>query len=177
MFSCIWNHYPTFACLLTFRSFADSICEKLSQIMEGLATPYDTKLKVIPIFQHMHHDTQKTTQVGLHSTRQRLVGYNPEFYRIVLQTPISSIGALCFQVRELCLKLLPSYPSRGFVLVTLRMLSQLAAKSLIDIPVQVDNKCLSLWNFSAISYWCLSLWFFSPISYWWITSFWSTIEQ
>ena len=45
------------------RSFAESIFGKLSQMIEGLSTPYETKLKLIPIFQHVHHDPVKTSQV------------------------------------------------------------------------------------------------------------------
>ena len=52
----------------------------------------------------------------------------------------ATLPVVCLQVRELFTSLLLSYPSRGFVLVTLRMLSQLAAKSLTDIPSQVTIK-------------------------------------
>ena len=40
-------------------------------------------------------------------------------------------------MRSLCGDLLKRYPSRGFVMITLHTLSQLAAKSLVDIPQQV----------------------------------------
>lgn len=41
-------------------------------------------------------------------------------------------------VRNLCINLLPSYPSQDFVLVTLNTLTQLAATTLVDIPKQVN---------------------------------------
>ena len=85
------------------KSFADGICGKLAQMIDGLATPVDMKLKLIPVFQHMHHDAMTSSRV-----------------------------------RELCTSLLPLYPARKFVLVTLDTMSRLAAKSLIDIPQQVE---------------------------------------
>ncbi|XP_066451137.1 integrator complex subunit 7 isoform X2 [Eleutherodactylus coqui] len=38
------------------RDFAAGICNKIGEMIQGLATPVDLKLKLIPILQHMHHD-------------------------------------------------------------------------------------------------------------------------
>uniref|UniRef100_A0A8C5P0F2 Integrator complex subunit 7 n=1 Tax=Jaculus jaculus TaxID=51337 RepID=A0A8C5P0F2_JACJA len=38
------------------QDFAVGICNKISEMIQGLATPVDLKLKLIPILQHMHHD-------------------------------------------------------------------------------------------------------------------------
>uniref|UniRef100_A0A7N4PIP8 Integrator complex subunit 7 n=1 Tax=Sarcophilus harrisii TaxID=9305 RepID=A0A7N4PIP8_SARHA len=38
------------------KDFAAGICNKISEMIQGLATPVDLKLKLIPILQHMHHD-------------------------------------------------------------------------------------------------------------------------
>lgn len=38
------------------------MCDKISEMIKGLETPLEMKLKLIPIFQHMHHDAQ-TAQV------------------------------------------------------------------------------------------------------------------
>ncbi|XP_071785880.1 integrator complex subunit 7-like [Asterias amurensis] len=84
------------------RTFASGICHKLADLIQGLSTPTEIKLKLIPIFKHMHHDTQSTVFV-----------------------------------RQLCLDLLPSYPAKSFLTVSLRTLSQLAAASLVNIPDQV----------------------------------------
>lgn len=43
------------------------------------------------------------------------------------------------KVRQLSERLLPSYPAQGFVSVTLHTLSQLSARSLIDIPLQASD--------------------------------------
>lgn len=41
-------------------------------------------------------------------------------------------------VRVLCTELLPTYPAKDFVLVILHTLTQLAATTLVDIPVQIN---------------------------------------
>lgn len=38
------------------KDFAGGICNKISEMIQGLAIPVDLKLKLIPILQHMHHD-------------------------------------------------------------------------------------------------------------------------
>ncbi|XP_074662713.1 integrator complex subunit 7-like [Tubulanus polymorphus] len=85
------------------QSFSTSISQKLADMIKGLETPVEMKLKLIPIFQYMYHN--------------------------------SKISA---HVRELCTEMLPSYPSSSFVLVTLHTLSLLAARSLVDIPNQIQ---------------------------------------
>uniref|UniRef100_A0A2I3SKX0 Integrator complex subunit 7 n=1 Tax=Pan troglodytes TaxID=9598 RepID=A0A2I3SKX0_PANTR len=45
-----------FSVLFFQRDFAVGICNKISEMIQGLATPVDLKLKLIPILQHMHHD-------------------------------------------------------------------------------------------------------------------------
>ncbi|KAG7222724.1 hypothetical protein INR49_026333 [Caranx melampygus] len=38
------------------KDFAAGICNKLSEMIQGLDTPVELKLKLIPMLQHMHHD-------------------------------------------------------------------------------------------------------------------------
>ena len=45
------------------KTFAVNMCSKISDMIRGLATPLDMKIKLVPIFQHMHHDAQ-TAQVS-----------------------------------------------------------------------------------------------------------------
>ena len=40
-----------------------SICTKLAELITGLETPVELKLKLIPIFQHMHHDGNTSVKV------------------------------------------------------------------------------------------------------------------
>ncbi|GFS17810.1 integrator complex subunit 7 [Elysia marginata] len=39
------------------KMFASSVCHKIGTMINGLATPAEMKLKLIPILQHMHHDS------------------------------------------------------------------------------------------------------------------------
>ncbi|KAJ7407037.1 hypothetical protein WISP_129359 [Willisornis vidua] len=55
VFSVIHSNDPV-ARAITLRDFAVGICNKISEMIQGLATPVDLKLKLIPILQHMHHD-------------------------------------------------------------------------------------------------------------------------
>ncbi|KAI8497841.1 Integrator complex subunit 7 [Branchiostoma belcheri] len=47
------------------RTFAVGICNKIAEMIQGLATPVEMKLKLIPISQHMHHDAQTAAKVEL----------------------------------------------------------------------------------------------------------------
>ncbi|XP_062857756.1 integrator complex subunit 7 [Trichomycterus rosablanca] len=38
------------------KDFAAGICNKISEMIQGLATPVELKLKLIPMLQYMHHD-------------------------------------------------------------------------------------------------------------------------
>lgn len=49
------------------KDFAAGICNKIGEMIQGLATPVDLKLKLIPTLQHMHHDASLAC-----STRQLL---------------------------------------------------------------------------------------------------------
>lgn len=40
------------------KAFATNMCSKISEMICGLETPLDIKLRLIPIFQHMYHDAQ-----------------------------------------------------------------------------------------------------------------------
>ncbi|XP_044259605.1 integrator complex subunit 7 [Tribolium madens] len=85
------------------KTFAVSMCNKVSDMIQGQSTPASMKLQLIPILQYMHHDTNTAAMV-----------------------------------RTLCIDLLPSYPAKDFVLVTLNTLTQLATATLVDVPSQVN---------------------------------------
>nr|XP_026693429.1 integrator complex subunit 7-like [Ciona intestinalis] len=40
------------------HQFASSICNKIAAMLQGLSTPLEVKLKLIPVLQHMHYDVQ-----------------------------------------------------------------------------------------------------------------------
>lgn len=45
------------------KSFAVSMCSKISNMIQGIATDVVMKLQLIPILKHMHHDTTTATMV------------------------------------------------------------------------------------------------------------------
>lgn len=46
-----------------FRTFAVSMCNKVSYMIQGQATTANMKLQLIPILQYMHHDTATAAMV------------------------------------------------------------------------------------------------------------------
>jgi len=91
------------------KTFASSIFSKLTSMIDGLATPSQMKLKLIRLFQAMHHDNDLSTAV-----RSFLTGSNS-----------SSTSFLA------------ANPSQPFVVVVLDTLTKLATHSVVDIPDQV----------------------------------------
>lgn len=45
------------------KLFASGVCEKIAIMVQGLSTPIEMKLKLIPILQQMHHDIGMASQV------------------------------------------------------------------------------------------------------------------
>eukprot|EP00731_Ephydatia_muelleri_P027688 Em0019g561a len=45
------------------KLFASGVCEKIAIMVQGLSTPMEMKLKLIPILQQMHHDIGMVSQV------------------------------------------------------------------------------------------------------------------
>ncbi|XP_037084769.1 integrator complex subunit 7-like [Pollicipes pollicipes] len=45
------------------KTFATNISERISEMVQGVTTPVDIKLKLLNILQHMHHDTQTAAAV------------------------------------------------------------------------------------------------------------------
>ena len=44
-------------------TFAVNMCNKVAQMIQGLATPVNIKLKLIPILRYMHHDARTAALV------------------------------------------------------------------------------------------------------------------
>ena len=42
--------------ILLSRTFANSMCKKISSMVKRISTPNELKLRLIPILKHMHHD-------------------------------------------------------------------------------------------------------------------------
>ncbi|CAL1585592.1 unnamed protein product [Knipowitschia caucasica] len=56
------------------KDFAAGICNKVSEMIQGLDTPVELKLKLIPMLQHMHHDA------GLASSSRELLQHLLDSY-------------------------------------------------------------------------------------------------
>uniref|UniRef100_A0A803TFS5 Integrator complex subunit 7 n=1 Tax=Anolis carolinensis TaxID=28377 RepID=A0A803TFS5_ANOCA len=64
------------------KDFAGGICNKISEMIQGLATPVDLKLKLIPILQHMHHDASLAS--GARQLLQQLVTSYPSTKMVIV---------------------------------------------------------------------------------------------
>ncbi|KAK2560871.1 Integrator complex subunit 7 [Acropora cervicornis] len=87
------------------REFASGLYNKISQLIEGLSTPVEMKLKLIPIFRHMHYDLHLTEKV--HELCSSLLISHPacNFVVVTLHT-LSCLAA------ELLLRYLRNDPRR-----------------------------------------------------------------
>ena len=47
-----------------FRVFATNICDKISEMINSIATPVDLKLSLVPILKHMYHDVDMVSKVS-----------------------------------------------------------------------------------------------------------------
>ncbi|RUS69914.1 hypothetical protein EGW08_022321, partial [Elysia chlorotica] len=64
------------------KMFASSVCHKIGTMINGLATPAEMKLKLIPILQHMHHDSESAKKAII-LCNSVLSGYPGENYVIL----------------------------------------------------------------------------------------------
>lgn len=67
MYKLLMNVFTT-SITICFSSFAASICNKLSDMIQDIATPVELKLQLIPILQHMYHDVQTSSKVTTRSS-------------------------------------------------------------------------------------------------------------
>ncbi|XP_067029171.1 integrator complex subunit 7-like isoform X1 [Acropora muricata] len=111
------------------REFASGLYNKLSQLIEGLSTPVEMKLKLIPIFRHMHYDLHLTEKV--HELCSSLLISHPacNFVVVTLHT-LSCLAVSCVidipKQAELLLRYLRNDPRRvakNHALSDLRMLA------------------------------------------------------
>ncbi|RMX39854.1 hypothetical protein pdam_00013450 [Pocillopora damicornis] len=112
------------------REFASGLYNKIAQLIEGLNTPVEMKLKLISIFRHMHYDLQLTAKV--HELCSSLLASHPtcQFVVVTLHTlsclAVSSVIDIPKQT-ELLLKYLTQDPRKvvkNHTLSDLRMLAK-----------------------------------------------------
>ncbi|XP_060687467.1 integrator complex subunit 7 isoform X2 [Hemiscyllium ocellatum] len=147
------------------KDFAAGICNKIGEMIEGLATPVDLKLKLIPILQHMHHDATlaSSTRVLL----QKLVALYPSTRMVIVtlhtctQLAASSLVDIPKQI-QLLLQYLKEDPRKAVKRLSFQDLKLLAHKtphmwsrdniqSLCECALQSPYDSLKLGTLSVLS--------------------------
>ena len=112
------------------RTFSLNMCSKISAMIQGLATPVNIKLKLIPILQYMHHDATTAAMVRRLCT-QLLLSYPAQnFVCITLHTLTLLAGETLVEIPQQLL-LLRDYlrdSRRGVQAQVLSDMKVLAAK-------------------------------------------------
>ncbi|KAI1897706.1 hypothetical protein AGOR_G00086040 [Albula goreensis] len=114
------------------KDFAAGICNKISEMIQGLDTPVDLKLKLIPTLQHMHHDADLAS--GSRELLQQLVTSYPstEMVIVTLHTftllATSSLIHIPKQI-QLLLSYLREDPRRAVKRLSIQDLKLLAKKA------------------------------------------------
>ncbi|TRY57952.1 hypothetical protein DNTS_009833 [Danionella cerebrum] len=94
------------------KDFAAGICNKISEMIQGLDTPVELKLKLIPTLQHMHHDA------ALASSSREL-----------LQELVSSYPSTAMLIIRLLLQYLKEDPRKAVKRLAIQDLKLLAKKA------------------------------------------------
>lgn len=68
------------------------MCNKVSEMIQGLATPSHRKLQLIPILQHMHHDASTANMVRS-LCKQLLSGYPAEDFVLITLSTLTQLAA------------------------------------------------------------------------------------
>lgn len=84
------------------------MCNKVSEMIQGLATPSHRKLQLIPILQHMHHDTSTAAMVRV-LCQQLLTGYPAQDFVIVTLSALTQLAAATLVDIPQQVKLLVNY--------------------------------------------------------------------
>ncbi|XP_077996491.1 integrator complex subunit 7-like [Glandiceps talaboti] len=114
------------------RDFAVGICNKIADMIQGLATPVEIKLKLIPIFEHMHHDAESAVKVR-HLCISMLPSYPAKAFVITTLHSMSQLAAVSLMEIPAQIILLLSYletdPRRSVKMLALQDLRMLATKA------------------------------------------------
>ncbi|KAJ8391516.1 hypothetical protein AAFF_G00088380 [Aldrovandia affinis] len=114
------------------KDFAAGICNKISEMIQGLDTPVDLKLKLIPMLQHMHHDAGLAS--GSRELLQQLVTSYPSTHMVIVtlhtftQLASSSLIDIPKQI-QLLLHYLREDPRRAVKRLSIQDLKLLANKA------------------------------------------------
>lgn len=114
------------------KDFAVGICNKISEMIQGLATPVDLKLKLIPILQHMHHDAILASSAR--QLLQQLVTSYPSTKMVIVSLHTFTLLAASSLVDtpkqiQLLLQYLKSDPRKAVKRLAVQDLKLLASKT------------------------------------------------
>uniref|UniRef100_W5NHT9 Integrator complex subunit 7 n=1 Tax=Lepisosteus oculatus TaxID=7918 RepID=W5NHT9_LEPOC len=114
------------------KDFAAGICNKIGEMIQGLDTPVDLKLKLIPILQHMHHDASLAS--SSRQLLQQLVTSYPSTQMVIVtlhtftQLAASSLIDIPKQI-QLLLQYLKEDPRKAVKRLSVQDLKFLAKKA------------------------------------------------
>ncbi|XP_017551146.1 integrator complex subunit 7 [Pygocentrus nattereri] len=114
------------------KDFAAGICNKISEMIQGLDTPVDLKLKLIPMLQYMHHDA--TLASRSRELLQELVSSYPSTPMVIVtlhtftQLATSSLIEIPKQI-QLLLQYLKDDPRKAVKRLAVQDLKLLAKKA------------------------------------------------
>ncbi|XP_077077062.1 integrator complex subunit 7 [Siphateles boraxobius] len=114
------------------KDFAAGICNKISEMIQGLDTPVELKLKLIPMLQHMHHDASLAS--CSRELLQELVSSYPSTAMLIVtlhtftQLATSSLVDIPEQIR-LLLQYLKEDPRKAVKRLAIQDLKLLAKKA------------------------------------------------
>lgn len=118
--------------------FATNICDKISDIIGGLATPVEMKLKLIPIFQHMHRDPRTSTRVR-QMCNEMLPLYPAENFVLVTLHTLTQLSAVSLLDISEQIQLLLSYLTNDSR-IAVRLLCLRDLKKLAQIAPHLWNE-------------------------------------
>lgn len=124
------------------KSFAVSMCSKISNMIRGISTDVVMKLELIPILKHMHHDTTTATMVRTLCTDLLEKYPAQDFVLVTLKT-----------LNQLALSILVDVPKQ--IELLLKYLSEdtrpLVCKCAISGLYQIAKECAHFWSEQTIN--------------------------
>ncbi|ODM89771.1 Integrator complex subunit 7, partial [Orchesella cincta] len=146
------------------KTFGTTMCTKISSMVKRLSTPLDLKLRLICIFQYMHHDVGTASMVRK-NCQELLVNYpSEEFMTTILHTltqlAAATITDLTEQVNKFLMKARLQQYNENYLCLSLSvsfLLSHLDdSRAKVKLSILNDLKCLGekgghLWEASHIS--------------------------
>uniref|UniRef100_W5LR13 Integrator complex subunit 7 n=1 Tax=Astyanax mexicanus TaxID=7994 RepID=W5LR13_ASTMX len=132
------------------KDFAAGICNKISEMIQGLDTPVDLKLKLIPMLQYMHHDAALAS--SSRELLQELVSSYPSTPMVIVslhtftQLAISSLIEIPKQI-QLLLQYLKDDPRKAvkrLALQDLKLLAKKAPHTWTKKNIQVLHFCICM---------------------------------